>query len=55
MELVIRDGDNEEEMDNEISALFQGIQNGEVRLGSKKTRGFGKFKLMSVLFGTMKK
>lgn len=48
MELVIRDGDNEEEMDNEISALFQGIQNGEVRLGSKKTRGFGKFKITSV-------
>ena len=48
MELVIRDGDNEEEMDNEISTLFQGIQNGEVRLGSKKTRGFGRFKITSL-------
>ncbi len=48
MEIVIRAQDDEENMSWEMSRVFQGINTGEIRLGSKKTRGFGKFKLISL-------
>ena len=48
MELTVREGDDESEMEQEISNIFAGINAGEIRLGSKKTRGFGEFKILSV-------
>ena len=48
MELTIREGDDEAEMDRELGAILKGIQTGEIRLGSKKTRGFGEFRILSV-------
>lgn len=48
MELTIRDGDDEAEMDQELGVILNGIQTGEIRLGSKKTRGFGELKILSV-------
>lgn len=48
LELTVREQDNEEEMRQEIGKVFRGINAGEVRLGSKKTRGFGEFKILSV-------
>ena len=46
-ELVIRENDNEHQMDQELAEICHGIQQGEIRLGSKKTRGFGKFEIIS--------
>ena len=48
MELTVREGDNEAEMIQALAAIFAGIQKGEIRLGSKKTRGFGEFRILSV-------
>lgn len=48
LELTVREQDNEAEMRQEIGKIFRGINEGEIRLGSKKTRGFGKFKILSV-------
>lgn len=48
MELVVREADNEREMDKELVRLFTGIRLGEIRLGQKKTRGFGEFRLTSI-------
>ena len=48
LELTVRKQDNEAEMLQEISNIFRGINEGEIRLGSKKTRGFGEFKILSV-------
>ena len=48
LELVVRDGDNEEQMQSELETVFAGIQTGEIRLGSKKTRGFGKVEITSL-------
>ena len=55
MELVIRESDNEEEMQQELANIFTGIQAGEIRLGSKKTRGFGEFKILSIKHRTYDK
>ena len=35
-------------MMQEIANIFNGIQSGEIRIGSKKTRGFGKLQLIYV-------
>lgn len=48
MELVVRESDNESEMDEELVKIFAGIKLGEIRLGKKKTRGFGEFKPTSI-------
>lgn len=48
LELTVREQDNEKEMQQEISKVFRGINEGEIRLGSKKTRGFGEFEILSV-------
>ncbi len=48
MELTIREADDETEMHREISEIIHGINNGEIRLGSKKTRGFGEFKVLEI-------
>lgn len=48
MELTIREGDNEAEMDQELAKIFRGINASEIHIGSKKTRGFGEFKVLSV-------
>lgn len=57
MELAVRESDvnKEEQWSDEIASVFQGIQNGEIRLGKKKTRGFGKFELLSVFVKTYQK
>lgn len=48
LELTVREQDNEAEMQQEIAKIFYGIKEGEIRLGGKKTRGFGKFEILSV-------
>ena len=48
LELVIREGDDEERMTSTLSSVFRGIQRGEIRLGQKKTRGFGAFKILKL-------
>ncbi|WP_456082527.1 RAMP superfamily CRISPR-associated protein [Mediterraneibacter sp.] len=52
LELVIRAEDRatgrEKEMEQELAKILQGIQAGEIRIGSKKTRGFGQFKIESI-------
>lgn len=48
LELTVREQDNEAEMQQEIAKIFHGIKEGEIRLGGKKTRGFGKFEILSV-------
>ena len=48
LELTIRKDDDEKEMESALSKVFHGINNGEIRLGSKKTRGFGQFKILSI-------
>lgn len=45
LELAVREEDDEAEMERELASIFRGIDLGEIRLGSKKTRGFGKFKI----------
>lgn len=49
LELVIREGDDEEAMLRALSSVFAGIQQGEIRLGRKKTRGFGAFKITKLV------
>lgn len=46
LELVIRENDDEMMMDQELATIFCGINAGEIRLGAKKTRGFGEFKIV---------
>lgn len=48
LELTVREQDDEQEMEQEIGKIFCGINQGEICLGSKKTRGFGKFQVLSV-------
>lgn len=48
LELTVREQDDEQEMEQEIGKIFCGINQGEICLGRKKTRGFGKFKVLSV-------
>lgn len=47
-ELVVRENDCETEMRKDISRILSGFQSGEIRLGSKKTRGFGEIAIDSV-------
>ena len=57
MELAVRENDaqNEELWNQELDSVFRGIQDGEIRLGRKKTRGFGKFKILSLSVKTYQK
>jgi CRISPR/Cas system CSM-associated protein Csm3 (group 7 of RAMP superfamily) len=48
MELVVREQDKEEAMCNQVNLILHGIENGEIRLGCKKTRGYGEMILKSV-------
>ena len=48
LELVIREEDDETMMKRELSTVFYGIQQGEIRLGRKKTRGFGAIKIVKL-------
>lgn len=48
MELVVRENDDEAAMVRELETVLNGIHAGEIRLGSKKTRGFGKMMIESV-------
>ena len=48
LELSIREHDDEALMESNLSTIFHGINHGEIRLGSKKTRGFGQFKILSI-------
>lgn len=43
MELTVRENDNEENMRCELASIIKGINSGEIRLGGKKTRGYGRF------------
>lgn len=40
--------DREAEYDEEFAAVIKGFHNGEIRLGSKKTRGYGRFSVCHV-------
>ena len=55
LELVIREDDDENQIEQELSMIFNGINSGEIRLGSKKTRGFGRFKILSIASQTYEK
>lgn len=55
LELTVRNGDNESEMKAELTKIFNGINAGEIRLGSKKTRGFGQFKILFIASKTYDK
>ncbi len=48
LELVVREADEEEALKKQLSVVFRGIQKGEIRLGRKKTRGFGVFKIVKL-------
>lgn len=48
IELVIREGDPEEEELELIRTAFQGMQTGALRLGYRKNRGFGRIHLLHV-------
>lgn len=41
LELIIRDGDNEKEWGKQIDKVINGFNIGEIRLGTKKNRGYG--------------
>ncbi len=45
MELTVREGKDEGEMMQELALAIKGLADGEIRLGSKKTRGFGQVKV----------
>ena len=57
MELAVRERDmeREDQWEQELASVFQGIQKGEIRLGKKKTRGFGRFELLSLSVKTYQK
>lgn len=46
--LTIREGDDETKWIKSIYAIFSGIENGEIRFGSNKNRGFGKFSSLQI-------
>lgn len=48
MELVIREQDEERVIRDQVHQILYGIQNGDIRLGCKKTRGYGEMKLKYV-------
>jgi CRISPR/Cas system CSM-associated protein Csm3 (group 7 of RAMP superfamily) len=48
MELVIREQDSEKAICDQVNQILYGIETGEIRLGCKKTRGYGEMKLNAV-------
>ena len=48
LELVIRENDKEEEWIEQINKVFSGWKKGDIRLGSKKTRGYGELSILSI-------
>ncbi len=48
MELWVREQDKEEDLMSQLSQVFLGWREKEIRLGSKKTRGYGEIRLLSV-------
>lgn len=48
LEMVIRGDDHEQEMEEQIQEVLKGWKLEDIRLGTKKTRGYGKLKLTSV-------
>lgn len=48
MELTVREQDDVREMEKELGKIFCGINAGEIRLGCKKTRGLGLFRVLAV-------
>lgn len=50
MELIIRDGDkdSEEEKKKQIYRILNGLESGEIRLGTKKNRGFGRLVIKKI-------
>ena len=48
LELVIREKDNEDVWVEQINKVFLGLKNGDIRLGSKKTRGYGEVNILSI-------
>lgn len=49
LELITRERDNPEMMEKQIKKIFLGWQKNEIRLGSKKTRGYGEVRINDVL------
>lgn len=47
-EITIREWDSETEYEEEFAAIIEGLHNGEIRLGRKKTRGYGRFSVCHV-------
>lgn len=50
MELTVRDKDSESTFNAAINEIFKGIQRHEIRLGSKKTRGYGIIEINKILY-----
>ncbi len=48
MEIVKRDGDTYD-YDYSVAQIFDGLQTGEIRLGSNKNRGMGRIKILKIL------
>lgn len=48
MEMVVRSEDNEADMKKQLSRIFSGWKKRDIRLGAKKTRGYGEIRLDSV-------
>lgn len=50
MELTVRDKDSESTFNAAINEIFKGIQRHEIRLGSKKTRGYGIIEIKDIFW-----
>ena len=48
LELVIRQNDDEQEMLSQLKKIFNGWHKKEIRMGSKKSRGYGEISLVEV-------
>ncbi len=48
IELVVRRNDDEEEMQREIKLVLNGLRSHDIRLGGKKTRGYGELDILSI-------
>lgn len=48
LEMVIRAKDQEKDMENQIQQVLAGWKKEDIRLGAKKTRGYGKIKITAV-------
>lgn len=48
LELVVREKDSEEEMRRQLKRVFYGLGSREIRLGAKKTRGYGELEILSI-------